>query len=193
MNRENFVALFMWGIQFDPHVGWLSIQPKKADKGSYWTPAIMAFLDRLGTRLGYETDVEIEVPNNKWVDMVWIKTNQSTTDIVFIEHESAWTEGKIKLAIERLESKHLYENKEADLRVLITYSYKGKETKTKEKNERIMNLLQEFVKEKRNVVIVYPLENWSKDKAVDLTKFKIIPEEVNHVSKNDAFKLFERK
>lgn len=194
MTREDFATLFMWGIQFDPHVGWLSLQPKKADKGSYWTPAMLAFLDRLGTRLGFDTDVEIAALDGQWIDMVWVGNDDK--QIIFIEHESRWNMDNILKAIARLNSKRRDNNMEADLRVLIAYSWPGKEEPTKEKSEEISRQIYEFVnKDKRNLALVYPYELWPSDKnrSIDLTKFKILPENTDQVSNNSALRLFQRQ
>ena len=173
LSRKDFFCLFMWGIQFDPELYRISQIERKSKKGTYWTPAMMGFLDRLGSKLVFETDIELGVftdkqdKPDKWVDMVWTGKDFQ----VFIEHEGSPDPKLIGQAIKRLEgsSKSIDGTKEADLRVLVSYpSPKG------------VDKLKEFAgKDNRNLSIWYPYEDWPRpNNPVDLTKFKSFPEEL---------------
>jgi hypothetical protein len=188
IDRKDFAYLFMWGIQFDTELFRIASNRKKSGKGTYWTPAIMAFLDRLGTKLGFETDVERKVitprGEEKWLDMLWSK-NEPSPFHVFIEHEGS-SEGKIDIAIDRLNGRlEKSDGEEADLKVLITYAQAPK----------YIDMLKKFAEPAQNVVIWYPLNEWppaDSSTPVDLTKFKVLPNEIEEQLHHDTsiYKLF---
>jgi hypothetical protein len=200
MDIVKFAHLFLWGIQFDQNLARLSNHPEKADKGTYWTPAVIAFLDRLGFDLGYETDVEVQVigddKKKRWLDMVWIKKEgDDIKEIIFIEHEGKWAKMQIEDAILRLQSKHFELKKEPNLRVLITYPNSRVRIHS-DLMQRVEEFANQVLEESQNLVIEFAREDWEKCvklKKIDLTMFTTRPQKIaEELYRNSALSLFKQ-
>jgi hypothetical protein len=186
MNREDFIWLFMWGLQLDPDVNRIARDPRKVWRGSYWTCVILSFLDKLGERLDFKTDREglsknrdNKTKRSHQLDMVWTKEihKDFPKSLIFIEHENSIS--NIEVSIERLQGISPEYDKEADIRVLITYP--------KEESKPEI-LLKKFAEEdERNLVIWYPEGKFPKKRPhapLDLTGFRTFPESLADEVKN---------
>jgi len=167
LKREDFLRLFMWGIQFDSELLRIAADPNKRNKGSYWTPAIMAFLDRLGFKLGFKTDVEVGIKGGGRLDMLW----ELNDFHIRIEHEGNPGKETIKKAIYRLNGSLEREKKEC-LRILIAYEY------PEDKGETLRRVKEFANADKNNLVLWFPDSEWPRDeKPVNMTKYDAFPEE----------------